>query len=197
MKEIIITSEVDKNYFIINSGGFSLAYIYDLLIKIDDYLANQIKELADSKEIQNKLLFVSKNSELGIALEKLIEDKKLTDTSELIEPRHLTNALMSQINTSDDSIKETIINMIKDNAIGSVDELESIYPKETLKKINRVARLTWYSNNSSRRKYLKEIYLTGYELKGIIYINNDWHNIEIHKNKITPIESPKKRTLQK
>ena len=50
MKRIIITSEVDKNYFIINNGAFSLAYLCNLLIDINEELANQLYKLTTTKE---------------------------------------------------------------------------------------------------------------------------------------------------
>ena len=197
MKRIIITSEVDKNYFIINNGAFSLAYLCNLLIDINEELANQLYKLTTTKELQNKQIFVPKNSDLGIMLEKLIEDNKLIDMSEIIEPRHLTNALISQILTSSNEEIEIITNMIKDNTIGAIVELATIYPKETLKNINRIARLTYFINSEKKGKYLKEISLTGYELQGVTYQNGIWYNIDIYKKNTTELDSSKKKVLEK
>lgn len=206
MKEFIITHDVVDSYFIVNNGTFSLSYLYDLVIKTNVEMAAKLKELSTTNEFLNKPIFIYKNSDLGIILGKLIEDKKIIDMSEVIEPRHLINVLVSQsiINpltsefiTIDNSIIDVVIDMIRDNKVGTIEELEKFYPRELLKKINRIARLTWFINDSSVRKYLKEIYLTGYELEGITYYDSDWIKMIPFVNENIQIENLKKKLLEK
>lgn len=74
MSQFLITSEYDSNYFIVNSEVYSIAVLSTMLAEVNIDLANILLSIMDIEKSRNNLLFISKSSQLGIELNKLIKE---------------------------------------------------------------------------------------------------------------------------
>ena len=195
MNGIIITSEKDKNYYIVNTGAYAISVLSSILMSIDEEeINNKLLEVSKITEDDNQILFVSKISELGKILEKLKDSRQLIDDNEIITEKHLLNILVDQSIKDNNTVEylKFIIKMIKNKSLGTIDELKEKYSVSTLRKINKDARYIWNLNkNSDNRKYYKEIYMTGYESRGLTYHDNKWYYIDIVNKSMVPVQSNK------
>ena len=193
MNGIIITSEKDKNYYIVNTGAYAISVLSSILMSIDEEeINNKLLEVSKITEDDNQILFVSKISELGKILEKLKDSRQLIDDNEIITEKHLLNILVDQSIKDNNTVEylKFIIKMIKNKSLGTIDELKEKYSVSTLRKINKDARYIWNLNkNSDNRKYYKEIYMTGYESRGLTYHDNKWYYIDIVNKSMVPVQS--------
>ena len=72
--QIIITSEIDENYFIITNGNFYIIELIQLLNKKGINVSTMLSQVITNPELINKKVFIAKDSYLGIELEKLIQE---------------------------------------------------------------------------------------------------------------------------
>lgn len=189
MNEFIITSEIDYHYFIVNNGVYSINVLADMLKEFNADLANILLSTRELEETRNNLIFIPKDSELGNALNELIKRKKIVDASEIITPKHLTNALISQrLFLEDEYYLNKIIEIIKDKETGTVSELKDFYDEDVLMAINNDARYVWHFSDEQTRKYYNSMALTGYEEAGITYHEGMWYYANIHTYEYIPIK---------
>lgn len=188
MNEFLITSEHNKNYFVINNGVYSINVLATMLAYVKVDLANILLSAMNFEETRNNLIFVPKSSELGIELNNLIKEKKIVDTSEIITAKHLTNALIKQsLSLNDKGYLQDIKKIIKEQRTGTIEELKEFYKKEILLVINKDARHVWYSSDEVTKKYYNSITLTGYEEAGITFHDDSWYYINVFTDKLVPI----------
>jgi len=196
MNNIIITSEIDENYFIINSGTFYITYLKDLVNKKNNEISQELSSINEMIKSPKDFIFVEKNSELGIIIKELIKEKDLIDGNQIIEESHLINSLINQtINKNyHGEYLNTIIKMIKNKDKGLIENLKEIYPEIILKEINKEGRFIWAINqNKTKEKYYKQIHMHGYESKGITYCNNRWFYIDIVNKCMTLVKNQKSK----
>ena len=130
---LIVTSEIDKNYFIINNGIFYNSYLTELLKKQDIELAKIILSIKENPELLNQKIFVEKSTKLGIELEKLINKKQIISENQIIRESYLLNALVSAVlNKEEQEYINTIANLINKNYFNAI----FYYDSPLLKKIN-------------------------------------------------------------
>ena len=197
MNNVIITSEIDKDYFIINSGVFYLTCLKDLINKKNNAVADELSSINKIIHNQEDFIFVKKESKLGDIINNLLEEKELIDGNQIIKESHLINCLINQsLNNNDLIYLKTISKMIKNNDKGLIKDLKEIYPEHILKEINKEGRYIWASSkNENNEKYYKEIYLHGYQSNGITYCDNRWFYIDIVNKCMTPVKinNPKQK----
>ena len=78
MNNVIITSEIDKDYFIINSGAFYVTYLKDLIKKKNNDIADELSSINKIIHNQEDFIFVKKESKLGNIINNLLEEKEMT-----------------------------------------------------------------------------------------------------------------------
>ena len=96
MNNVIITSEIDKDYFIINSGAFYVTYLKDLINKKNNDIADELSSINKIIHNQEDFIFVKKESKLGNIINNLLEEKELIDGNQIIKESHLINCLINQ-----------------------------------------------------------------------------------------------------
>ncbi len=188
--ELVITSYIDNNYYIIDN---TIANIFILATILDnnnytDY-ANLILEYRELLNKQDKKLFIEKNSMFGIIISKLITDKKITDENNVIKKEELINALINSINNESYSkYYQTIKKLIKTNKIGNISDIATPEEQEKLRTISMIGKKQDYLQSLTRN-------LTGFEEDGILLKGNNCYNFNIVTKKqeeISP-DSTKKR----
>lgn len=177
--QIIITSELDENYFIITNGNFYIIELIQLLNKKGINVSTMLSQVITNKELINKKVFIAKDSHLGIELEKLIQAKELNDESKMIRESYLFNALISAVlNDAEQIYIDFIAYLIKEKKFGSIDELKQLHLEDFLHRISYDGRKNCYTK--------KEI-ITGFEDEGITYQDNEWVPIKLTTKKLKKV----------
>ena len=188
--ELVITSYIDNNYYIIDNTSVNI-FILATILDNNNYTdyANLILEYRELLNKQDKKLFIEKNSMFGIIISKLIADKKITDENNVIKKEELINALINSItNESYSKYFQTIKKLIETNKIGNISDIATPEEQETLRTISMIGKKQDYLQSLTRN-------LTGFEEDGILLKGNNCYNFNIITKKqeeISP-DSTKKR----
>ena len=169
--ELVITSYIDNNYYIIDNTSVNI-FILATILDNNNYTdyANLILEY---RELLNKKLFVEKNSMFGIIISKLIADKKITDENNVIKKEELINALINSItNEAYSKYYQTIIKLIQTNTTGNISDIATPEEQETLRTISMIGKKQDYCQSLNRN-------LTGFEEEGILLKGNSCYSFNI------------------
>ena len=169
--ELVITSYIDNNYYIIDNTSVNI-FILATILDNNNYTdyANLILEY---RELLNKKLFVEKNSMFGIIISKLIADKKITDENNVIKKEELINALINSItNEAYSKYYQTIIKLIQTNTTGNISDIATLGEEETLRTISMFGKKQDYLPRLTRN-------LTGFEEDGILLRGNSCYSFNI------------------
>ena len=177
--QIITTSEIDDNYFIINSGNFYIIELIQLLNKRGLNVSNILTPTITNPLLINKKIFITKDSVLGIELTKLINEQQLIEEKRMIRESYLYNALIkATLNKEEQIYIDLISTLIKEKEIGSIDNLKSKHFEKLLERI---------SYDGRQNNYVKEEIINGFETEGITYQDNEWQPIKLtpkNRNKV-------------
>ena len=103
LKNTLITSYIDKNYYVIGNDDINIFYLATLINEIStsskkaelsSILLNYCTSL---RERDRKKIFISKESEYGQILIELIQTKKIEDEMFMLRKEILINALINSI----------------------------------------------------------------------------------------------------
>ena len=169
--ELVITSYIDNNYYIIDNTSVNI-FILATILDNNNYTdyANLILEY---RELLNKKLFVEKNSMFGIIISKLIADKKITDENNVIKKEELINALINSIRKkSYSNYYQTIEKLIKKDITGNISDIATPEEQETLRTISMIGKKQDYCQSLNRN-------LTGFEEEGILLKGNSCYSFNI------------------
>ena len=183
--ELVITSYIDNNYYIIDNTSVNI-FILATILDNNNYTdyANLILEY---RELLNKKLFVEKNSMFGIIISKLIADKKITDENNVIKKEVLINALINSItNEAYSKYYQTIIKLIQTNTTGNISDIATLDKEETLRTISMFGK---------KQEYLPRLIrnLTGFEQEGILLKGNSCYNFNIVTKELEEIPPDKQQ----
>lgn len=183
--ELVITSYIDNNYYIIDNTSVNI-FILATILDNNNYTdyANLILEY---RELLNKKLFVEKNSMFGIIISKLIADKKITDENNVIKKEELINALINSItNEAYSKYYQTIIKLIQTNTTGNISDIATLDEEETLRTISMFGK---------KQNYLPRLIrnLTGFEEEGILLKGNSCYNFNIVTKELEEISPDKQQ----
>lgn len=183
--ELVITSYIDNNYYIIDNTSVNI-FILATILDNNNYTdyANLILEY---RELLNKKLFVEKNSMFGIIISKLIADKKITDENNVIKKEELINALINSItNEAYSKYYQTIIKLIQTNTTGNISDIATLDEEETLRTISMFGK---------KQNYLPRLIrnLTGFEEDGILLRGNSCYNFNIVTKELEEISPDKQQ----
>lgn len=184
---IIVTSEIDQNYFIINKGTFYITYLATILSKKNIGVANMVLPAITSDELKKNKMFILKNSEIGRELISLINSGELVDEKDMIREEYVLNALVAAVMEDDDqNYVDLASKLIKEKAFDTIDSLKNLYDEKLLRKIN---------NNGRKFDYTSKNELTGFEKNGVTYYNDEWYYFDVTSKNVKPIEEViKKKT---
>lgn len=183
--ELVITSYIDNNYYIIDNTSVNI-FILATILDNNNYTdyANLILEY---RELLNKKLFVEKNSMFGIIISKLIADKKITDENNVIKKEELINALINSItNEAYSKYYQTIIKLIQTNTTGNISDIATLGEEETLRTISMFGKKQDYLPRLIRN-------LTGFEEEGILLKGNSCYNFNIVTKELEEISPDKQQ----
>lgn len=183
--ELVITSYIDNNYYIIDNTSVNI-FILATILDNNNYTdyANLILEY---RELLNKKLFVEKNSMFGIIISKLIADKKITDENNVIKKEELINALINSItNEAYSKYYQTIIKLIQTNTTGNISDIATLDEEETLRTISMFGKKQDYLPRLIRN-------LTGFEEEGILLKGNSCYNFNIVTKELEEISPDKQQ----
>ena len=183
--ELVITSYIDNNYYIIDNASVNI-FILATILDNNNYTdyANLILEY---RELLNKKLFVEKNSMFGIIISKLIADKKITDENNVIKKEELINALINSItNEAYSKYYQTIIKLIQTNTTGNISDIATLDEEETLRTISMFGKKQDYLPRLIRN-------LTGFEEEGILLKGNSCYNFNIVTKELEEISPDKQQ----
>ena len=172
--ELVITSYIDNNYYIIDNKSFNIFILVTILndSNYTDY-ANLILEYMELLNKQDKKLFIEKESMFGIILSKLIADKKITDENNVIKKEELINALINSIRKkSYSNYYQTIEKLIKKDITGNISDIATPEEQETLRTISMIGKKQDYCQSLNRN-------LTGFEEEGILLKGNSCYSFNI------------------
>ena len=183
--ELVITSYIDNNYYIIDNTSVNI-FILATILDNNNYTdyANLILEY---RELLNKKLFVEKNSMFVIIMSKLIADKKITDENNVIKKDELINALINSItNEAYSKYYQTIIKLIQTNTTGNISDIATLDEEETLRTISMFGKKQDYLPRLIRN-------LTGFEEEGILLKGNSCYNFNIVTKELEEISPDKQQ----
>ena len=183
--ELVITSYIDNNYYIIDNTSVNI-FILATILDNNNYTdyANLILEY---RELLNKKLFVEKNSMFGIIISKLIANKKITDENNVIKKEELINALINSItNEAYSKYYQTIIKLIQTNTTGNISDIATLGEEETLRTISMFGKKQDYLPRLIRN-------LTGFEEEGILLKGNSCYNFNIVTKELEEISPDKQQ----
>ena len=183
--ELVITSYIDNNYYIIDNTSVNI-FILATILDNNNYTdyANLILEY---RELLNKKLFVEKNSMFGIIISKLIADKKITDENNVIKKEELINALINSItNEAYSKYYQTIKKLIKTNKTGNISDIATPEEQEKLRTISMIGKKQDYLQSLTRN-------LTGFEEDGILLKGNSCYNFNIVTKELEEISPDKQQ----
>ena len=183
--ELVITSYIDNNYYIIDNTSVNI-FILATILDNNNYTdyANLILEY---RELLNKKLFVEKNSMFGIIISKLIADKKITDENNVIKKEELINAIINSItNEAYSKYYQTIIKLIQTNTTGNISDIATLDEEETLRTISMIGKKQDYLPRLTRN-------LTGFEEDGILLRGNSCYNFNIVTKELEEISPDKQQ----
>ena len=177
--QMIVTSEIDKNYFIITNGNFYISELIQLLEKRNMDVTAMLNQVTNNPNLINKKIFIAKDSDLGIELTKLINEQELVDEARMIRESYLYDALISAvINDEEQLYVEFIANLIKEKRVGTIDSLKNLHIEKLLERV---------SYDGRKNNYVKEKIITGFETKGIIYQDGMWVPADLTPKRFTKV----------
>lgn len=193
MKNTLITSYIDKNYYVIGNEDVNIFYLASLISEIStsskkaelsSILLNYCTSL---RERDRKKIFISKESEYGQILIELIQTKKIEDEMFILRREILVNALINSIVNNENSNYNldisTIKNLIADFKEGDIrDNFKQFRDPLTLMDVIKIGR-----KQSSYLGSLTPV-LTGYEDEGLLPINGILYEFNIKTKEIKELE---------
>ena len=191
--QLVTTSFLDKNYYVVNGFGKELMYLRAIL---KDSFGTKYEGQLSQLFSLDQHFFVEKNSDLGRILTKLIHDKKIADEQMMIRKDKLINALI-QLNLEDNyygEVLEVISNLVKKEYDKvSVADISKEYDINILKQI---IELGMKSQN-----YLEQTNpnLTGYEEECYFYDTTEekWKLLNIVTKEVKPIKDEENKVRRR
>lgn len=177
----ISTSMIDNNYYVTGNSDSEFFILVTLLTKVSQKCADiLLSGFSSLRKLDDRYIFIPKNSEMGKCMTKLIEEGEILDLTTYINKNTIVTALINGVKEKENERYLKIIEeLIYLNLEGTVEELSKIYPKVFLEKIikNGVSQnYVEFSSNNSLPK-LQE--------KGMIYLEEEeeFYQFDI-KNKV-------------
>ena len=190
MKNTLITSYIDKNYYVIGNDDINIFYLATLINEIStsskkaelsSILLNYCTSL---RERDRKKIFISKESEYGQILIELIQTKKIEDEMFMLRKEILINALINSIisNKSSENISSIEMLIANDKEEDIRDNFKQFQDPLTLMDIIKIGR--------KQSSYLGSLTpaLTGYEDEGLLPINGMIYEFNIKTKEIKELE---------
>ena len=149
MDDVITTSYVDENYYVINNHYSKVFYLVTILLdKKYDVCANYLMEYQLIKK--DLKLFIEKNSDFGRILEEIISLGMIDNEKNLIRKETLVNALINTVcNGEKSDYFSNIESFIKNNITGKIEDLSKTYDLSILNRISKEARNQIYLSSLS------------------------------------------------
>ena len=193
LENTLITSYIDKNYYVIGNEDVNIFYLASLISEIStsskkaelsSILLNYCTSL---RERDRKKIFISKESEYGQILKHLIRTENIQDEMFILRRGILVNALINSIVTNENSNYNldisTIKNLIANFKEGDIrDNFKQFRDPLTLMDIIKIGR--------KQSSYLGSLTpaLTGYEDEGLLPINGMIYEFNIKTKEIKELE---------
>lgn len=191
----ISTSMIDNNYYVTGNLDSEFFILVTLLTKVNQKYADiLLSGFTHFRKLENRYVFIEKNSNLGKCITKLIEDKELLDLTTYINKTTLVTALINGIKEKENKrYLEIIEELIYLNIEGTVEELSNIWPKIFLEKIIKNGVKQDYINQLSNNISPK------IQEKGMIYLEEDkeFYQFDIRKKEYISFNGKKTKKLKK
>jgi len=189
----ISTSMIDNNYYVTENRDSDFFILVTLLTKVSQKYADiLLSGFTYFRKLEDRYIFIDKDSNLGKCITKLIEDGELFDLTTYINKNTLITALINGIKEKENKkYLEIIEELIYLNMEGNVEELSKIWPKVFLEKIIK---------NGVNQNYVK--LLSNYkpskiQEKGMIYLEEDngFYQFDIIKKECIPFYGNKNKKI--
>lgn len=174
---IIVTSELDENYFIIANSEIYITELIQLFNKKGKDITNEFMPVIKNPKLINKKIFIAKDSDIGIVLKKLIEEGELVDEKDIIRESYLYNALaLAIIDENGDSYIDFITSLIKTNRLGTIDSITNSLGIDVINILRKI------SYDGRKNNYFNKNEITGFEKEGITYEDEEWITKNLNRN---------------
>ena len=191
----ISTSMIDNNYYVTENRDSDFFILVTLLTKVSQKYADiLLSGFTYFRKLEDKYIFIQKDSNLGRCITKLIEEGILFDLTTYINKNTLVTALINGIKEKENKrYLEIIEELIYLNMEGTIEELSKIWPKVFLDKIIK---------NGVSQDYVKLLpndQLPKLQEKGMIYLEEEkqFYQFDIRKKECIPFYGDKTKKLKR
>lgn len=191
----ISTSMIDNNYYVTENRDSDFFILVTLLTKVNQKYADiLLSGFTYFRKLEDKYIFIQKDSNFGRCITKLIEEGILFDLTTYINKNTLVTALINGIKEKENKrYLEIIEELIYLNMEGTIEELSKIWPKVFLDKIIK---------NGVSQDYVKLLpndQLPKLQEKGMIYLEEEkqFYQFDIRKKECIPFYGDKIKKLKR